>query len=81
MVRDAGLKVADKGEVLALFVFVDDEMMWRAVRSAGPIQAAMQTVGEDQVKAAVLKAAEPFRDNTSRISMSNRFRYLTAMPE
>jgi SAM-dependent methyltransferase len=81
IVRDAGLRATDKGEVMAPFVFADDDMMWRTVRSAGPIQAAMQTIGEDQVKAAVLRAAKPFRDNTGRISMSNRFRYLTAMPQ
>jgi SAM-dependent methyltransferase len=81
MVYDVGLNTVDNGEVLAPFSFADDEAMWRAVRSAGPIQATIQTVGEDQVKAAVLRAAEPFRDNTGHISMSNRFRYLTAMLE
>jgi SAM-dependent methyltransferase len=81
MLGEVGLKIVDCGEVEARFEFADSTAMWRAVRSAGPVQAAIQSVDEDQVRVAVLRAIGPFRDNAGRISMSNRFRYVTGTPE
>lgn len=78
MMGDVGLKVVDSDEVEAPFEFVDNDTMWRTVRSAGPIQAAMQGGGEDEVKAAALRAAEPFRVDAGAILLSNRHRYVTA---
>ena len=79
LMERAGLTIIDSSEVDAPFLYTDSEMMWRTVRSAGPIQAALQRIGEPQVKSAILRAAEPFQAEKGDIRLNNRFRYVTAI--
>ena len=78
MIEFAGLEVVDSGEVDAPFRFSDSEMLWYLVSSAGPVQAAKQVVSEQALKAAIIRAAEPFQTNKGDILLNNRFRYVTA---
>jgi SAM-dependent methyltransferase len=78
MMEAAGLKILDRGEVDVPFQFADTEIMWRKVSSAGPIQSAKQVVSERELKAAITRAAEPFRKDKGEILLNNRFRYVTA---
>lgn len=78
MMEAVGLKILESGEVDAPFQFTDFEMMWRMVSSAGPLQSAQKVVSEEELKAAIIRAAEPFQMDTGEILLSNRFRYVTA---
>ena len=52
--------------------------MWQLVGSAGTVQAAMQVVNAEELKAAVSRAAKPFQGDNGEILLNNRFRYVTA---
>jgi SAM-dependent methyltransferase len=78
MMEAAGLKVLDSGEVDAPFQFADFEIMWQMVSSVGPIQSAKKVVSERELKAAIMRAAEPFQIDKGEILLNNRFRYVTA---
>jgi SAM-dependent methyltransferase len=56
VVRQAGLRVADEGEVACPFVFPNVETSWRANASAGPNQLAVANSGEAAVRAAFAEA-------------------------
>jgi hypothetical protein len=57
----------------------DFQIMWKMVSSAGPFQSAMQVVGEQKLKEAIIRAAEPFQSDNGEILFNNRFRYVTAV--
>jgi SAM-dependent methyltransferase len=78
MMKSAELDVIDSGETDAPFRFNDFEIMWKIISSAGPLQSAMQAVGEQKLKAAVNQASKPFQTHNSDILFNNRFRYVTA---
>ena len=78
LMESAGLKVVNSDDVDAPFRFADFEIMWRMVSSAGPMQSAMQVVSEQELKAAIIRAAEPFQTDKGEILLNNRFRYVTA---
>jgi len=79
MMEGVGLKVTDSGEVAAPFLFNNYELMWQIVSSAGPFQSARQIIGEQKLKTAVIRAAEPFQTDNGEILFNNRFRYVTAV--
>jgi len=79
MMESAGLKVIDSGETDAPFIFKDFEIMWKIISSAGPLQLAIQAVGEQKLKEAITQAAKPFQTDHGEILMNNRFRYVTAV--
>jgi SAM-dependent methyltransferase len=56
LVRRAGLRVIDEGEVACPFVFPNAEISWRANASAGPNQVAVAHSGEAAVRAAFAEA-------------------------
>ena len=56
VVRQAGLRVVDEGEVACPFVFPNVEISWRANASAGPNQVAVAHSGEAAVRAAFAEA-------------------------
>ena len=76
--ESAELKIIDSGEIDAPFLFKDFEMMWKIISSAGPLQSAIQLVGEQKLKAVIKRAAEPFQLANGEILFNNRFRYVTA---
>jgi SAM-dependent methyltransferase len=79
MMESADLKIIDSGETEAPFLFKDFQIMWKMVSSAGPFQSAMQVVGEQKLKEAIIRAAEPFQSDNGEILFNNRFRYVTAV--
>ncbi len=56
IVKRAGLRVVEEGEVACPFVFPSAEASWRANASAGPNQVAIAHSGEAAVRAAFEKA-------------------------
>ena len=72
----ATLKVLTSGEADCPFEYADSQAAWRAISSAGPSQAAMQSVTETELKTAVQTAIKPFQDSQGRIRLDNRFRYV-----
>jgi hypothetical protein len=52
VVKGAGLRVVDEGEVACPFVFANAEASWRANASAGPNRVAIAHSGEAAVRAA-----------------------------
>jgi SAM-dependent methyltransferase len=78
LVEQTGWKVTGSDEVDCPFEYPDLEMHWQAQRSAGPLQAALRTVSEEQLRAAVEQAVEPYRTSTGGVRLANRFRYVTA---
>ncbi len=77
----ADLHVAGSGEVSCPFDYPDFETLWRLGVSAGPFQAALQTVGEEKLERAVRDAARPFQAEDGSIHMENRFRYAVAITD
>ena len=79
LMKNAGFKVIDSGEIDAPFRFKNFEIMWKTVSSAGPLQSAVKVVGEKKLKAAIIEAAEPFKIDNGDILINNRFRYITTV--
>jgi len=80
LIEQAGGTVQGGAGVDCPFDYPDFEALWRAQRSAGPFQGAMQTVDEERLKEAVQRAVAPFRTSQGRLRLENRFRYVTARP-
>jgi SAM-dependent methyltransferase len=76
LLEKVGLKTLSTAEVECPFEYSDLETMWRAQRSAGPLQGAIRTIGEAQLKLAVLNATQPFRAASGSVRLSNVFRYV-----
>jgi len=77
LVAQAGWKVTASNIVDCPFEYPDLETHWRAQRSAGPLQAALKTVSEAQLRAAVEEAIKPFQTSTGGVRLQNRFRVIT----
>jgi hypothetical protein len=77
-VAQAGWKVTGCGEVACRFEYQDLALHWQAQRAAGPLQAALRTVGEAQLRAAVEQAVAPYRTSTGGVRLENCFHYVTA---
>jgi hypothetical protein len=58
--------------------YPDMDYAWRAQKSAGPLQRAIQVVGEPAVKKAVVDAMRPFTSPSGMIRMRNKFRIIVA---
>jgi hypothetical protein len=56
LLKSAGLRVVEEGEVACPFVFPSTEASWRGNASAGVNQAAIQHSGEDTVRAVYANA-------------------------
>jgi hypothetical protein len=80
MIEAAGMSVIGTGEADCPFVYPDTETFWKANIAAGPLQGAMDIVGEDTLKTAVSDAVEPYRTDDGGLLLENTFRYVTAMP-
>lgn len=78
LVEQAGWKVTRSSEVDCPFEYPNLETHWQAQRSAGPLQAALRTVSEEQLRAAVEQAVASRRTSTGGVRLENRFRYVTA---
>ena len=80
LIEQAGGTVHGGAGVDCPFEYADFEALWRAQRSAGPFQGALQVVSEARLKEAVHRAVVPFRTPQGGLRLENRFRYVTARP-
>lgn len=80
LIEQAGGTVQGGAGVECPFEYADFEALWRAQRSAGPFQGAMQVVSEARLQDAVRRAVAPFRTPEGSIRLKNRFRYVRATP-
>jgi SAM-dependent methyltransferase len=76
LAREAGLEPVCAGEVDVPFEAADDELLLRGLTSAGTAVAALEHVGEDVVRSALLAAAVSFRRPDGSYRFENRFRYV-----
>ena len=79
--ENAGLKVLKSDEVNCPFYYSDFETFWRAMISAGPFQAALETIGKDRLRQVLKEAIKANRlgDGSIRIQ-PNMFRFIVATP-
>jgi SAM-dependent methyltransferase len=80
LLEQAGLRVVGSGIADCPFEYPDLAALWRAQRSAGVMQSVMRAVGEERLRAAVLKAVEAYRRPDGGVRLENRFRFVTAEP-
>ncbi len=72
-----GAWARSEAEVPYPFRYPDFPTSWRALRSAGPMQGAIQTTSEKAVRRAVREATAPF-ENENGIVLENQFKYTVA---
>ena len=80
LIQQAGLNVKGSGEVECPFDYPDYETLRRANASAGPFQAAMKSVGAEELSRAVRDAIQPYQESDGSIHMENWYIYVTATP-
>ena len=78
LIEQTGATVQSQDAADCPFYYDDFDALWRAQRSAGVIQGAIQTVGEAPLRQAVRRAVAPFCSPAGRIRLENRFRFVTA---
>jgi len=78
LIEQVGLKVLDTGEAACPFKYPNFETLWQANSSAGPLQGALRSVSEEELKEAIRNAAKPYQNGDGSIRFENRFRYVVA---
>jgi SAM-dependent methyltransferase len=78
LVSAAGLTPGDADEVRCEWTWPDLETALRALLSSGPAVRAIETSGEDGVRAGIASAIEPFRQPDGGYRIGSAFRYLIA---
>lgn len=81
LITQAGWTVLNSDEAYCPFVYRDFESLWQANVSAGPVQAALRSVSEAELKANARKAVESYQQDDGKIVMNNWFRYVTAVAD
>lgn len=79
LMEQADLKVVESGEEDCPFEYPSFEAFWRANASAGPLQATLRSVNEQELIGAVHRAVEPFQASGGSIRLENRFRYVVGV--
>lgn len=77
MMENAALSDVKTEKINTPFDYPDAETGWRAQRSAGSIQDAMNQVGDDKVKDAVLDAFGRFTASDGSVHLDNTMIYVT----
>ena len=80
LIEEAGLRVIGGDSVAAPFVYADAEQAWRAQRSAGTFQRAINLAGEETLKAALTEVYQRYRTDDGKIRLNNFFRFVVATP-
>ena len=80
LLTQVGMQVCGGGAVDCPVEYPDQETAWQAQVSAGPLQAAQRVVGEQQLKAAILRAFAPFITGSGSVRLRQRARYVLAVP-
>lgn len=73
LLADAGLTLGEHGESRCDFTYPSLEICWRAQASSGPLQAAINVMGEAKVRAAVEEAVKTHTDPSGAIVLRNTF--------
>ncbi len=76
LLQRAGLKVNSARDVDVTFEYPDMETCWRALRSAGSMQSAIEIGGEPAVKQALVEAAQEFLMTDGSVFIHNKMRYV-----
>lgn len=74
LLDQAGFNVVAESEVACLFHFRDEDGLWRGLRGAGMMVAAIRAVGEERLRSALLDAAAPHLDSEGGYRFVNYFR-------
>lgn len=77
--EEAGLEIADQGEITCPFVFPNLEASWIANASAGPNQLAIAHSGEEAVRAAFNQADEAHMRPDGSIRYENLFLWVAGI--
>jgi len=80
LVETAGMRVVTSGEAVCPFEYESFDVFWQANVSAGPLQAALQSASEGNLRMAVKGAVAPYERADGSIVMENHFRYVLAAP-
>ena len=78
LLADAGLSPTTSGEVPCPFVYPDLETGWRGQSSIGPIQRAIEIVGEAAVRDTFVEVLDRYRQPDGSYRQDNVFRYVIA---
>ena len=78
VVRQAGLRTVDEGEVACPFVFPNTEISWRANASAGPNRIAVVHSGEAAVRAAFAESDHRHTRRDGTVRYENVFLWVAA---
>ncbi len=81
LVEKGGLTVIGGGSTDAPYVYPNPETAWRGQTSAGPMQRAIELVGEDNIREALMPVYEKQRTPSGEIRFNNTFRFVTAIPK
>ncbi|HUR37707.1 MAG TPA: methyltransferase domain-containing protein [Terriglobales bacterium] len=76
LLEQAGLIVKDARDVDITFEYPDMEQCWRGLRSAGSMQYAIQTGGEELVKKTFIETAKQFLMTDGSVFIHNKMRYV-----
>lgn len=77
----AGLRPHARGAADCPADYPDRETAWQAQTSTGPMQTVLRLVGEQRLKAAVLRALAPFTAGSGEVRLRQRARYVLAVPD
>jgi SAM-dependent methyltransferase len=80
LVGDAGLRQIEVGEVLCPCFYSDPHAAWRALRTTGPLQAALRVGGEALVRGVVLRAVARYQSDDTGVRIRQWFHYVVAAP-
>ncbi|MEM1360990.1 MAG: methyltransferase domain-containing protein [Pseudomonadota bacterium] len=77
LLRDADLKDIQFAKINTPFIYANDDIAWRAQRSAGSIQDAMNQVGAEKIEAAAKGAFAKYQKPDGSIHLDNMMWYAT----
>jgi SAM-dependent methyltransferase len=76
LLQEAGFLVKDARDLDITFEYPDMATCWRALRSTGSMQSAIQIGGEERVEAALVKTAAQFLMSDGSVFIHNKMRYV-----
>jgi hypothetical protein len=78
VLEEAGLRLVDQGEAPVMAVYPDAEAACRVMMAGSAGVRAIQQVGEERVRRAIMERLEAFRVASGGYRFENRFRFLIA---
>jgi SAM-dependent methyltransferase len=81
LLEQADLPLLDTGDVICVCDYPDRYRAWQALRSTGPLQAALRVVGETYLESAVLQALLPYGGSGGAVCLEQQFHYVMTTPD